>query len=111
METSLYRRLYPTVEAQVLQHIKDHGQVHGSAVRDYFIEYAKGRFFVDDHAEKLLRDLVEDGILEVLHREPSVSQAAFIGLSYSNKAYSKTPWGPGTVEHYWYRLAKVLGAS
>ncbi len=99
------RKLYPSVEKKVLGHIDANGQIHGSIVRDFFIEFANGRFAVDDHAEKLLRELVEEGVLEVLHREPTHSQAAFAGLYHSSKSYKNTPWGPGTIEHYWYRRA------
>lgn len=102
-QMNLHRRLYPSTEKQVLQHIDAQGRIHGSTVRDFFIEFAKGRFAVDDHAEKLLKELVEAGVIEVLYREPTHSQAAFAGLYHSSKSYQNTPWGPGTIEHYWYR--------
>src|SRR5438876_11753504 len=50
---TLYRSLYPNVEAQ-LHH---HAQFHGALARDLFIEHANGRFCVDDQPRKLLRDV------------------------------------------------------
>ena len=105
--TGFYRKIYPRIEEQVLQHLEVHGQIHGSTVRDFFIEFAHGRFAVDDHAEKLLRELVEEGILATLQRQPTHSQSAFAGLHHSNKSYKGTPWGPGTIEHYWYKLSAL----
>jgi hypothetical protein len=100
----LYRKLYGTaIEPKILDRSDLFGQFHGSIVRDIFIEYAVGRFCVDDHAEKLLQELVADGELEVLQRAPTHSQAAFAGLGYSSEAYRRAPWGPGFVEHHWYR--------
>lgn len=99
----LYRNLYPKVEALVLARAST-GQIHGCEVRHIFVEWAAGRFCVDDHAEKLLRELVEEGVLLTLQRAPTVSQAAFAGITYSRTGYRDLPWGPGTVEHYWYRL-------
>lgn len=84
------------------------GQFHGSIVRDCFIEWASGRFCVDDHAEKLLAELVEEGVIQTLQRAPTPSQAAFAGLSYSAKGYRQMGWGPGTIEHYWYELSHSL---
>lgn len=88
-----------------MDQLKSEATIHGSLVRDFFLEYAQGRFAVDDHAEKLLRALVEDKVLEVGPRAPTVSQAAFTGLGMSSSTYAKTPWGPGTIEHYHYRRA------
>ncbi len=51
--TSLYRVLYPQIEAQLRQR----PQFHGHEARDLFIEFARGKFAVDDHGTKLLREL------------------------------------------------------
>lgn len=100
-----YRRLYgKTIEPRLREAANIFGEFHGSVVRNLFIEYAAGRFCVDDHAEKLLQELVEEGVVEVLQRAPTTSQAAFAGLTYSQEGYRKTSWGPGTIEHYYYRL-------
>lgn len=101
----LYRELYgEAIEPKIRAAANAMGEFHGSVVRDLFIEYARGRFFVDTHAEMLLRELVEERVLEVLQRAPTVSQRAFAGLQYSSQGYRELPWGPSTVEHYYYRL-------
>jgi len=100
-----YRKIYgKTIEPKLRERSNASGEFHGSAVRELFIEHASGRFFVDDHAEKLIRELVEEGEIEVLQREPTASQAAFAGLSYSRSGYHNLIWGPGTIEHYHYRF-------
>lgn len=94
----LYARLYP----RVLERLKTAPQFHGSWCRDLFIEEAKGSFSVDNHAERLITELVEEGLIKTLERAPTHSQAAFAGLQYDAKTYAKQPWGPGLVEHYRY---------
>jgi hypothetical protein len=96
----LYRRLYPTVEAQVLAL----DTFHGSYVRDLFIEFAAGRFSVDDRADRLIQELVEEGAVETLEKCPTHSQAAFAGLQYSQNGYDRTGWAAGTREHFRYRV-------
>lgn len=101
----LYRKLYgdkiePLIQASLLAR----GQVHGSEVRDMFIDYAQGRFAVDDHAERLLTELVEEGVLSAIETpSPTISQAAFIGLQYDKKSYLAAGWAPGLREHFWYQ--------
>ena len=100
-----YRRIYgKAIEPRLRNAANASGEFHGSVVRDLFIEHSAGRFFVDDHAEKLLRELVEEGVVEVLQKAPTTSQAAFVGLQYSRESYRKAMWGPGTIEHYYYRF-------
>lgn len=67
------------------------------------MNYAEGRFAVDDHAERLLTELVTDGIL--VHGEqahPTTSQGAFAGLAYSRASYARAGWAPGLKEHFYY---------
>lgn len=100
-----YRKIYgEKIEPRLRERAGFSGEFHGSDVREIFIEHAAGRFFVDDHAEKLIRELVEEGEIEVLQRAPTTSQAAFAGLSYSRSGYRDLMWGPGTIEHYHYRF-------
>lgn len=96
----LYRKLYPQVTEKVLAQ----GQFHGSSVRDLFIEHAAGRWMVDDQADRLLQELVEDGVVDMLQKAPTVSQAAFAGLQYTQAGYDRAGWSAGTREHYWYRV-------
>jgi|SRR6478609_35671 len=97
----LYRRMYgSTIEPVFLSKC----QFHGSEVRDALINLAKGSYFVDDQAEKLIREWVEEGVVQTLQKAPTHSQAAFIGLQYSNKTYKEAVWGPGIIEHYWYKV-------
>ncbi len=81
---SLYRFLYPQVETQLRQLL----QFHGSVARDLFIDHARGKFAVDDHGTKLLRELREAGEIVALERAPTASQRAFAGLSYNRRAYA-----------------------
>lgn len=97
----IYRKLYPRIEERVLTGAV---QFHGSIVRDLFIEHAAGRWAIDDQADRLLQELVEDGLLETLQKAPTTSQAAFAGLAYSQAGYDRTGWAAGTREHYWYRV-------
>lgn len=105
MALNPYREMYRSVEAMILSRLGAEQRIHGSTVRDIFIEFSQGRFAVDDQAEKLLRVLVEEGVLVAIYREPTVSQSAFAGLGTPKAVYAKTPWGPGTIEHYWYARA------
>jgi hypothetical protein len=105
----LYRRLYPAVEEELRSQSDVFGQFHGSKVRDVFIEV--GGYLVDNQAESLLQELVEEGELEVLQKAPTPSQAAFTGLQYSAKSYRETGWVPGLVEHFWYRFIPVSNRS
>ncbi len=108
----LFRKLYgEALEPRIRAAANIMGEFHGSVVRDLFVEYARGRFSVDTHAEKLLQELVEEGVLETLQRAPTVSQAAFAGLQYDNRSYRALPWGPGTVEHHWYRFRQTVLSS
>jgi hypothetical protein len=67
---------------------------------------SQGKWVIDDHAEKFLCEMVADGEIVVLERAPTVSQAAFIGLQYTQGYYNKMPaLTPGTVEHHWFRWA------
>jgi len=100
--SDLYTSLYSTI-VEKLQSLE---RFHGSHVRDLFIDHANGRFFVDNHAEQLLKELVEAGRLKILERAPTMSQAAFTGLHHTQKSYRDTPWGPGTREHYFYTWIK-----
>ena len=97
----LYARLYPQVANQVLELATV--RIHGSKVRDLFVEYANGRFFVDNHAEALLTEFVEEGLLVYEGPDPTTSQRAFIGLQYDTKSYRQAGWAPGIREHYWYQ--------
>lgn len=97
MPQGLYIDLYPTIVAQ----IKAKHQVHGSEVRDMFCTYAAGRFSTDNYAESLIVDLVHAGVLQTLQCAPTKSQGAFFGTMMLKKGQ---PWGPGTVEHYWYKV-------
>lgn len=97
----IYRKLYPKLEERVLAGPQ---QFHGSIVRDLFIEHAAGRWVIDDQADRLLQELVEDGLIEALQKAPTHSQAAFAGLAYSQAGYNRTGWAAGTREHYWYRV-------
>lgn len=101
----IYTRLYQPVVARVQEQLEAKGQVHGSQVRDFFIEHAAGKFAVDNHAEALLTELVEDGVLKVLEQAPTHSQAAFAGLAVSGTAYREAGWIPGYKEHFWYAQA------
>ena len=101
----IYRKLYgKEIEPRLRERAGASGEFHGSVVRDLFIELFAGRCFVDDHAEKFIRELVEAGEIEVLQRAPTTDQAAFAGLSYSREGYRRMLWGPGTIEHYHYRF-------
>jgi hypothetical protein len=101
----LYRQLYPLVEATVLDPLRSGAKlsVHGSEVRDHFISFLAGRADVDNRAEKLLRELVEEGVLvRDPIAAPTLSQAAF----YSLQGVRMHPgWVPGCIEHFRYRLA------
>lgn len=99
----LILQLYPEVGTRVIETLFT-GPIHGSTVRDYFIDHARGRFCVDDHAEKLLLALVKLGAIRPTHKDPTHSQAAFIGLQYSNSTYPRELLVPGTVEHCWFAL-------
>lgn len=90
----IFVKLYP----QVVERLKSAAHFHGSWCRDIFIEFAQGRFAVDNHAERIITELVEEGQVKISERSPTPSQAAFAGLQYD----TKQPWGPGTVEHYRY---------
>jgi hypothetical protein len=97
---AIYRTLYgKRIEPQLLAR----DTFHGSLVRDLLIDLRTGSA-IDDQGEKLLRELVAEGVLEVLERAPSHGQAAWSGLQYSKQGYRDTPWGPGTAEHYMYRV-------
>lgn len=100
--SNIYTRLYPAVVTRIDRHLEVKGQIHGSLVRDFFIEHAAGRFFVDDHAERMLTELVEAGKLKVLQKAPTHSQGAFAGLSTSPGGYREAGWIPGHKEHFWY---------
>jgi hypothetical protein len=91
-------RLYPTV----LERLRTAKRFHGSWCRDLFIEHAAGRWMVDNQAERLITELVEEGLVVTRERAPTHSQAAFAGLQYTQKTYASQPWGPGLVEHHWY---------
>jgi hypothetical protein len=93
-----YARLYP----QVVERLKTSPKFHGSWCRDLFIEHAAGRWAVDNQAERLIVELVEEGLVKILERAPTHSQAAFAGLQYNAKSYAQQPWGPGLVEHHRY---------
>lgn len=100
----LFRELYQAVEASVRARVEERGFVHGEVVRDLFCAFADGRYAVDDHAEKLLTELVEADILaRSLRPEPSVSQRAFLGLSRATaQSIKNADWAPGTREAYVY---------
>jgi len=76
---------------------------HGSLVRDLLIGLKTGGA-IDNQGEQLLRELVDEDVIEVLERAPSPSQPAWSGLQYSRQGYRDTPWGAGTIEHYHYRI-------
>jgi len=103
----IFRKMYgKKIEPRIFERINTSGRVHGSEVRDFFIELARGRFAVDRDAEALLTELVEEGVLKHFDRpEPTVSQKAFIGLSYTNASYHNAGWAPGIKEHFYYCLA------
>ena len=108
-----YRDSYGSVLEPLLRRwAKEDGSFHGSFVRDLFCDYvARGRWAVDNHAERLLLELVNEGELEVLRRAPTASQAAFIGLSYDQRSYARSPLlMPGLVEHCWFKWKTVSGA-
>jgi hypothetical protein len=106
----LYRDMYPVVELRIYERIEVNPlcRIHGSEVTDIFVDYAYGRFCVDDRPEKILRELVDEGILVVEGRQPTTSQKAFLGFVYSTKGYRDTKWGLGTITHYWYRFKGEL---
>lgn len=98
-----YRTLYREAELVIKARLEARGQVHGSEVRSIFVELAQGRFSVDDHAERLLTEMVGEGALEHAPRaEPNASQAAFLGLQWTKKAMHAAGWAPGLRESYWY---------
>lgn len=97
----LYTNLYP----QVVERLRTVPVFHGSWCRDLFIEHAAGRWAVDNQAERLISELVEEGLVEIRERDPTHSQAAFAGLQYGRsggKLYHKLAWGPGIIEHHRY---------
>lgn len=98
MPSDLYQSLYPGV----VQRLKETRRFHGSYLRDLFIEDACGRYAIDNHGERLIRELVESQQIKICERAPTHSQAAFIGLQFSAKAYEKLEWVPGIIEHYFY---------
>lgn len=89
-------------DPEIVKRLKTVPRFHGSWCRDLFIEHARGRFAVDNQAERLIVELVEEGLLKILERAPTHSQAAFAGLQYSATTYAQQPWGPGLVEHHRY---------
>jgi hypothetical protein len=97
---TLYRSLYPEVEALLRQGATVY-QFHGSVVRDLFIEHARGRFSCDHHATMLLRELRAAGEVEALERAPTVSQRAFYGLQYNTAAYRALAVDDVPEHHYW----------
>jgi hypothetical protein len=102
----IYRQLYgKVIEPLLHEQCEKEGAFHGSSVRDLFIDkVAKGNWAVDNHAEKLLLELVNEDSLEVLLKDPTKSQAAFIGLQYTQDQYNKLPlMTPGIVEHNWFK--------
>ena len=98
---TLYRSMYPEVESRLRQASDALGQFHGSVVRDLFVEHARGRFAVDDHATKLLRELRAAGEVEPLERAPTVSQRAFYGLQYNSAGYRALDVDDVPEHHYW----------
>jgi hypothetical protein len=100
----IYYTLYPHIVEKVRERLRDYGRIHGSEVRDLFIRHSSAA--VDDHAERLLTEMVESGELKVFGGPaPTHSQAAFIGLQYSQKAYKDAGWAPGLKEHFYYETA------
>lgn len=100
----IYRQEYGNIIEPLLRRwAKDDGSFHGSFVRDLFLQYvAQGRFITDTQDEGLLRELVNEGVIEVLNRAPTPSKAAFAGLSYSRSGYESGKW-PVNALHWWYR--------
>jgi hypothetical protein len=103
----LYRRLYPQVETTILDPLRSgrRQSIHGSEVRDAFISGVPG-IEIDDRAERLLVELVDEGVLQYDSLPaPTLSQAAFFGLG---RCKTHPGWVPGTVEHFRYRLSHEL---
>lgn len=110
--TGLYSQTYPEVPKRMLElaRAEPGRRVHGSALHDIVCEHFAGRRHVDSYdTERFLSDLVAAGALEVLECDPTVSQAAFAGLTYSRAGYCKLGWAPGVKTHYWYRLVDKDG--
>jgi len=106
-----YREHYGKILEPLLRKFaKSNGEFHGSYARDVFIDYISGPkgFACDNHVEQWLRECVEDRVLVVLQRAPTVSQAAWIGLQYDQRSYDRLPpMTAGTVEHHWFRWVTV----
>lgn len=102
----IYRRLYPQVEEAALQPLRqgERFSIHGSEVRDLFLRHLAGKCAVDNQAEKLLQELVDEGVLaHDPYPEPTLSQSAFFGLG----ARKHPGWVPGTIEHFRYHLGQL----
>ncbi len=103
----LYRSLYGAkLEPLIQEELLCRGQIHGAKVRDFFVDVLHVN--VDDHAEKLLTELVREGVLRrSISPGPTVSQGAFAGLQFPAQSYRKLDWAHGTRDHYWYFDAKM----
>ena len=87
---------HPAVVAFLLE-VRDHGQRHGSRLRDLLVEHGAGG--ACDAADGWLGWLVESGrLVHSLRAWPSPSQAAFQGLWTTGNP----GWVPGCREHYIY---------
>lgn len=80
-----------------------YGGFHGSEVRDLMLEHYPNCGALLDTADTLLKEMVEDEILEHFSKPtPTTSQIAFAGLFYSKDGYRQTGWAAGTREHFFY---------
>jgi hypothetical protein len=84
-------------------------EIHGSEINDWVCDAYRGSGLAETATtEKILRGLVEVGVLTPLQVQPNHSQAAFAGLSYSKNGYQNvvryftTAYGLQT--HFWFTI-------
>lgn len=87
---------YPDLWARLLLELRERGMVHGSELREWWVELY--RTACDDQCEKLLRHALDVGVAKLGDCFPTSSQRAFVGLQYH-----KHPGAvPGCFEHFYY---------
>lgn len=110
--SGLYTELY---DAAIVPRLTS-DTFHGSEVRDAIIEYANGRWDVDDRADKWLGENLDSGRILAVSYSPTHSQQSFYGLQHPRRS-PITSNTPGTREHWEYvwspsyrRLERLLSA-
>lgn len=61
--------------------------IHGSTIHDWVCSMYNNGLAESSTTERVIRNLVSDGVLTPLDVCPTLSQKAFTGMSYSNRGY------------------------